>query len=485
MSGGDVKKTGSGTKDARKAAFNVLNRVFGADAYADIVLEREARGLKPIDRTLCTELVYGVLRWRQRLDWMIDAFSTIKTRKLETKVLNALRLGLYQTLFLTKIPASAAVNESVKLVKGLGMKRAGFVNAVLRKASSSGSGAGVKFPDFEKDPVGHISIFYSHPRWMVKRWVERYGAAEALDICRTDNTAPPRTLRVNTLLCTRPALLSELREAGFEARETRYSPWGIVITGGGFLPPADKKFYIQDEASQLVPLLLGPGPGESVLDACAAPGGKSTQMAAMMENSGVIYAVDKHMERLKRVKGAAGRLGAGIIKTIHVDAGEPGFLCESAGPGRPEDETVGMVYAGPGKPGFLKGEGEKEFDAILVDAPCSGLGVLRRSPDIKIRRMEKDIRDLSERQKRLLDNISGYLKKGGRIVYSVCTLEPEETDGAVEWFLARHGEFSLEGADSFFTGGLKGLVDKDGFLRTLPHRHGTDGFFAARLVKRR
>ncbi len=320
---------------------------------------------------------------------------------------------------------------------------------------------------------------------MVKRWVERYGAAEAMEICGADNTAPPRCLRVNTLVCTRPALLGELREAGFEAKETRYSPWGIVITGGGFLSSADRRFYIQDEASQLVPLLLGPRPGEEVLDACAAPGGKSTQMAAMMENSGVIYAVDKHTERLKRVKGAAGRLGAEIVKTIHADSGAPGFLCESAGPGRPEDETVGMVYAGSGKPGFLEAGGENKFDAILVDAPCSGLGVLRRSPDIKIRRTEKDIRDLSERQKRILDNMSGLLKKGGRIVYSVCTLEPEETDEVIEWFLSRHREFSLEGADRFFTGGLKGLVDKDGFLRTFPHRHGVDGFFAARLVKRR
>ncbi|MFQ5442430.1 MAG: 16S rRNA (cytosine(967)-C(5))-methyltransferase RsmB [Thermodesulfobacteriota bacterium] len=456
MAGIGAKKRGGGPKNARKAAFNVLNRVFGADAYADIVLEREAQGLKPIDRALATELVYGVLRWWMRLDWILDAFSTIKTKKLETKVLSALRIGLYQTLFLTRIPASAAVNESVKLVRGPGGKRAGFVNALLRKASVGAHE--VKFPDIEKDPVAHISIFYSHPRWMVKRWVERYGPAEAIKICRADNAVPPRCLRVNTLVRTRPVLLNELRESGFEARQTQYSPWGLVISGGGYLSPLDKRFYIQDEASQLVALLLKPRPAEAVLDACSAPGGKTTQMAAMMENSGVIYAVDKSRERLKRVKGAAGRLGAEIVKTIYGDAAEPGFLKE---------------------------EGEKKFDAILLDAPCTGLGVLRRSPDIKIRRTEDDIRVLAEGQKRLLENMSGHLKEGGRIVYSVCTLEPEETEGVIRWFLACHGEFSLEGADRFFTGGLKELVDKDGFLRTLPHIHGTDGFFAARLKKRR
>ncbi|GMR05125.1 MAG: 16S rRNA (cytosine(967)-C(5))-methyltransferase RsmB [Thermodesulfobacteriota bacterium] len=457
MDGRGTRKDGSAQKTARKAAFNVLNRVFGAGAYADIVLDREMEGLKPVDRALATEITYGVLRWWMRLDWIIDAFSSIKTKKLETRVLNALRIGTYQILFLTRMPLSAAVNESVKLVKGPDRKKAGFVNAVLR--SVAGRVDEVRFPDMEREPVIHLSVFYSHPQWMVRRWVERYGVTGTVELLSANNAAPPRTLRVNTLVTTREGLKGELEDAGFKVRETRYSPLGLTVTGGGgagYLSPRDKRFYIQDEASQVVPLLLSPSPGERVLDACSAPGGKTTQMAALMENRGIIYAVDRRGGRLKQVKDAAGRFGIKIIKTVEADSSEERFL-------RPY--------------------GDGPFDAVLLDAPCSGLGVLRRSPDIRIRSGEEALEGLRAAQKRLINNVSGYLKKGGRLVYSVCTLEPEETDEVIRWFLAGRKDFALERADTYLTGMLKELVDEEGFLRTLPHRHGTDGFFAARLKK--
>ncbi|MBI1910697.1 MAG: 16S rRNA (cytosine(967)-C(5))-methyltransferase RsmB [Deltaproteobacteria bacterium] len=440
------------SKGARGAAFRVLNRVEAGDSYADILLEAELENLSEADSALAMEITNGVLRWRIRLDWAIDSFSSIKTKKLEHNVLNALRIGAYQILFLTRVPASAAINESVNLVKTGGNKKAGFVNAVLRKINSEKDN--LKFPDFEKEPVKHISVVYSHPEWMVKRWVERFGLDEAMSLCEGNQIRPPKVLRVNTLKTTRGELFNELVEKGLDVKLTDYSPLGIQVFRGR-LNPKDDRYYIQDEASQLVPLLLAPKAGEAILDACSAPGGKTTLMAQLMNNSGIIIALDKYAGRLRTVEESAQRLGVKIIKTMEADA---------AGPLRLPAEI-------------------QEFDAILCDAPCSGLGVLRRSPDIKYRRKEEDIKELSALQKSILENISRYLKKGGRIVYSTCTFEPEETDGVVKWFLENHKDFVLEKAGGYVPEDCKTMVDEPGFLRTYPHRHGTDGFFAARLRK--
>lgn len=442
---------GKGEKrGARHVALKVLDRV-EAGAYADILLDAELKGLSAPDAALATELTYGVLRWKLRLDYTIDLFSAIRSRKLERRVLNALRLGAYQLLFLTRVPASAAINESVELVKP-DRKRAGFVNAVLRKVLSEKDRIA---PPAEADPVRRISIAWSHPAWMVRRWAERYGLDEAAGICRAGQEAPPRTIRVNTLLTSRERLADELGNEGFEAKETRYSPYGLEVRGGGALGAADPRYYIQDEASQLVPLLIAPRPGEAVLDACSAPGGKSSHMAQLMENNGAVYAVDRHTSRLRAVAAIASRLGTDkTIKTFEADAS--------------------------GQLDFVK---EGSLDAILCDAPCSGLGVLRRAPDSKYRRKEEDIRELAGIQARLLDNLARYLRKGGRLVYSVCTFEPEETDGIVSGFLEKHKEFSIEDASGLLPPRCRELVDPNGFLRTFPHRHGMDGFFAARLRK--
>ncbi len=441
MAGKEIK-TG-----ARNAALKVLERV-EAGAYADILLDSELKGLSAQDAALATELTYGVLRWKLRLDYTIDLFSAIRTGKLERKVLSALRLGAYQLLFLTKVPASAAINESVELVKP-DRKRAGFVNAVLRKVLSEKER--IALPE-DGDPVRRVSVAWSHPEWMVRRWAERYGLEEAEEICRAGQAAPPKTIRVNTLLTTRERLADELGGEGFDARETLYSPCGLDVRGGGALGPNDPRYYIQDEASQLVPLLLAPRPGETVLDACSAPGGKTSHMAQLMDNRGVVYAVDRNASRLRAVAAAASRLGAGIIQAFKADSSAP--------------------FA------FIK---EGALDAVLCDAPCSGLGVLRRAPDSRYRRKEDDIEELAGIQARLLDNLSGYLKIGGRLVYSVCTFEPEETEGTVSGFLEKHGDFSIEDASVHLPPRCRELVDKNGFLRTFPHRHGMDGFFAVRL----
>ncbi len=444
---GPVKRS---VKGARHLALKALERVTAGEAFADIVLESTLDVLPEIDRSLAMELVYGVLRWQIKIDWIIDSFSAIKTRKLEHMVLNALRIGVYQLYFLTKVPPSAAVDESVKLVRKGGAKKAGFVNAILRKAAASK--ATLTYPPLKEDPVRHVSIVYSHPEWMTRRWIERYGLEEATELCKADQTVPPKTLRVNTLAKSRDALVRELYCAGFDVKATKYCPDGITVLKGGRLDPRDPGFYIQDEASQLISYVLSPKPGEAVLDACSAPGGKTTHMAQLMGNSGFICAVDRNSKRLKSVEEAAKRLGVTIVKTKAADAGGP------------------LALGGPAA-----------FDGILVDAPCSGLGVLRRTPDIKLKRKESDIPELSARQTEILENAARYLKKGGRIVYSTCTFEPEETDEVVRLFLERHGDFVLEDAAKYLPASCAGLVDKGGFLRTFPHLHGMDGFFAARL----
>lgn len=437
-------------ENARAAAFKVLNRIESGDAFADILLEAELHGFSEADAGLATEITNGVLRWRIRLDFCVDLFSSIKTKKLEHRVLNALRIGAYQLLFLTRVPASAAINESVNLVKKDGRRTVGFVNAVLRKIDSQR--AGIMMPD-ESDPVRHISIAYSHPEWIVRRWIGRYGAEEAAALCKANLSVPPRTLRVNTLVTAREKLLAELAAEGIEVKAAAFSPDGIEVVSGGPLKPKDKRYYIQDEASQLVSLLLSPLPGQKVIDACAAPGGKTTHMAQLMGNRGDITAIDRYAGRLKIVNETAARLGVSIIRTMEAD---------SSGP-------LGLVPA--------------SFDAVLCDVPCSGLGVLRRSPDIKYRRKEEGLPALSENQARILENMSAYLKAGGSMVYSTCTFEPEETDEVVRGFLSRRDDFELERAEAFLPEGAEGLADGNGFLRTFPHRHGMDGFFAARLKK--
>lgn len=434
-------------KNPRHIAFGILNRVEGTDAYADILLDAELGTLAEIDRALATEITYGVLRWRMRLDHIIDTFSSIKAKKLEHRVLTALRIGLYQLFFLTRIPASAAVNESVNLVRQQGKKTAGFVNAILRNADRDRARA--LSAGLDGDATRRISIEYSHPEWLVRRWIKRFGAEFTTGLCKANQQVPPKTLRANTLVNSRDELVDILTGDGIEVKATRFSLSGIEVLNGR--PKAkDNRYYIQDEASQLIAHLISPEPGEHVLDACSAPGGKTTHMAELMRNKGVICGLDTYPARLKSVEESAARLGITIIKTIGARSEVP-------------------------LPIGLDG-----FDAVLLDAPCTGLGVIRRAPEIKYRRQEKEIREMGAKQARLLENLCNYVKKGGRLVYSTCTFEPEETTDVITGFLEIHPEFGLEDAREYLPSGCAELVE-DGLLKTYPHIHSTDGFFGARL----
>lgn len=442
----------------RTLALEILNRVESTDAYADILLEEAFRrhALKDVDKGLLTELTYGVLRWKARLDWIISLFSSTKPAKMERDILNILRLGAYQLLFLDRIPVSAAVNESVKIAKAMGQRQGGFVNAVLRAIDRGREK--ITYPDLSSDPARHVSIKYSHPEWLVRRFINKLGIDEAISLCKANNEPPPLTVRVNSNAISRESLLLRFSEAGYDATFTPFSPAGLLLKGGGNVTGmpgfAEGLFTVQDEASQLISYILDPQPGENILDACAAPGGKATHVAELMADTGVVTALDIRQQGVKKIEDNIKRLGLRSVKT------------EVSDTAKPLDEFE-----------------EKSFDRIILDAPCSGTGVLRRHPEGKWQKREEDIVKLSERQRELIENVSRYLKSGGVMVYSVCSVMKEEGEGVVNAFLKTHPDFTLEVAIPNTGNAGDGLVCSRGFFRVYSHTHGMDGFFAAKLRK--
>ncbi len=427
-------------------------------AYADIFLDkslRKAAPLTPVDRSFITELVYGTLRWRGRIDWVIGQFSKIPIEKLDSRILNIIRLGVYQLLFLDRVPSFAAVNESVKLAELCGHKgKAGFVNANLRAIERGWHR--IRYPDIDEDPELHISVVHSHPIWMVKRWIRHFGVEDTIDLCMGNNEVPPLTLRTNTLKVSRQELLDELRKDLGEISPTIYSTEGITIRGASditALPSFDRGwFQVQDEAAQLISHLLNPMPGQRVLDACAAPGGKTTHLAQLMENRGDIYALDINAHRLSLLQENCRRLGVTNVKVSKKDASRPlGFT--------------------------------KKFHRILVDAPCSGMGVLRRNPDSKWNKKERDIDQLRDLQLSILNNLADYLTDQGILLYVTCTISPEENEGVVTSFMDGHREFVLESISEVILNGCDSLLDDKGFFHPYPYLHNMDGLFAARLKK--
>jgi 16S rRNA (cytosine967-C5)-methyltransferase len=446
-------------KNPRAICLEILNRQGDPEAHADDLLAdsfERYRHLTALDRAFLTELTYGVLRWRGRLDWAIQQLSNIPFQKIEPELVNVLRLGLYQILFLTRTPVSAAVNESVELAKKFrGKGGAGFVNAILRSLLRKEKE--ISYPDFDQDPALHIAVVHSHPLWLVRRWIKEIGVEETVRACEGNNRIPPLTLRTNTLKVTRRELLEKLKEQGLSPVLTPFAEDGICLEAS---PPTSelpflKEGYhiIQDEASQLVTSILAPEPGERILDACAAPGGKTTHIAQRMKNQGVILAIDLIRDRLARIDEGCRRLGVEIVRTKAGDA----------------THTLPL----------LKGA---EFDRVLADVPCSGLGTLRKNPDLKWKRRERDIDRLSELQSSILENVSRYLKTGGVLVYSTCTVFREENESVVEKFLTGHSEFRLEEMDRILPEKHATLIE-NGYFKTFSLREEMDGFFAARLLR--
>jgi 16S rRNA (cytosine967-C5)-methyltransferase len=412
--------------------------------------------LTDLDKAFVREVVYGVLRWQGKLDWIISAYSHIKPHRMERAVIAILRMGAYQILFMDRVPPRAAVDESVKLAKGIKKQDAApFINGILRGIAEKRRE--VSYPDLQTDPLDRIATLYSHPLWIVRRWVDQWGTKETMALCQADNQVPPFTVRVNTLKGSREKVLTQLYDETIEATPTPFSPVGIAITKP---PPLDTwgllqegLLQVQDEAAQFISMLLNPQPGERVLDVCAAPGGKTTHLAQLMGDQGEIVAMDVSQPKLELLQENCRRLGITIVKALAQDA--------AASP--------------PFPPG--------SFDRVLVDVPCTGLGTLRRNPDGKWRVKEEDIPRLQQIQGKILTQAATMVKKEGVLVYSTCTLTSEENEGVIETFLSERKEFRLEDASLALPPGCKGLVDSTGYLRTLPHRHGMDGFFAARLSR--
>jgi 16S rRNA (cytosine967-C5)-methyltransferase len=433
--------------------------VEGADRHPDDLLTdsfKRYRHLTPRDQSFLTELTYGTLRWRGKLDWIIRHFSNVPFEKIEISILHTLRIGLYQVLFMSRTPVSAAVNESVELAKKFRSQGgASFVNAILR--SFIRQKEEISYPALEDDPALHIAVVQSHPHWLAHRWLEEMGAEGTLKVCTDNNQIAPLTLRANTLKISRDRLIEALKEKGLEPFPTTYSKEGIVLKDPppvSELPSLKEGLYvIQDEASQLVSAILDPKPGEKILDACAAPGSKTTHMAQRMGNEGEIVALDLTTGRLRLIEEACLRLNVKIVKTVKGDASRP----------LPAPENL-------------------TFDRILADVPCSGFGTLRRNPDLKWRKGEEDIRRLSLIQASILSNLSQYLKKGGTLVYSTCTIFHEENEDVVEAFLKQHPEFALDDLTRVLSGNNRSFT-KNGYFKTFPQGNGMDGFFVARLIK--
>ena len=423
----------------RLAATKILYNVAAEGAYSNVALAQTLRQEKfsDLDRKFCTELVYGAVKAGASLDWKISKYLNRSLAKVDEKILAVLRIGFYQIFFLDRVPNSAAVNESVELSKkfcGLGASK--FVNGVLRSA--------VREPHKSDFPIGDdvksLALRNFHPLWLVKLFVEEFGLDVTKKLLEFDNTEPPLCLRVNFLKTTREKILDELKKFGIQAELSTLAPEGIICRGHGALD----KFQalraglcqVQDESSMTAARLLNPQAGELVIDCCAAPGGKSTHLAELMQNRGRIIAADIYETKLEHIKQNAQRLGIKIIEPLLIDA------CE-----------LGEKFPA-------------QADKVLVDAPCSGLGVLRRKADLRWKKNPDELKDLPALQEKILSSAAKTLKRGGILLYSTCTITRQENQDVVEKFLATHENFQLVEMQTL-----------------LPNVTNTDGFFSAKLLK--
>ncbi|MGE5401878.1 MAG: 16S rRNA (cytosine(967)-C(5))-methyltransferase RsmB [Ignavibacteriales bacterium] len=436
----------------RAIAVKILNRIDRTDAYLEKLLENEMKNadLNGPDKALLFEIVHGVSRWGGRIDWILNGFYKGQFSKCVPNVKNALRVALYQIMFLDKIPDYAAVNEAVEFIKRLqGQKPADLINAILRNIIRNKES--LRFPDPEEDLAAYLSTYYSHPLWMVKRWLARFGREKTEALLMANNERPGLTIRVNTLKTSVPEFNNLLDSVGLGYTPGKFLPEFIKLKtlsnitdweyfGKGY-------FSIQDESTGLPCRLLDVKPGMRVLDLCAAPGGKTAYIASLMNNQGEIVALDKYESRLKVLNRNMSRMGIANVKAVEEDA--------------------------------LKFEDGK-FDRIILDAPCSGLGTLSKKPDIKWKRDINDIRNLTILQYELLEKAASMVKDGGAIVYSTCTIEPDENYDIISRFLQNHADFRLHDLHGEID---EALLDENGCVQTFPHIHQVDGAFSCRLDK--
>lgn len=439
----------------RKIALEALYKIDNEEAYSNIVLDellnKNRNALSNKDINFISELLYGVTTWKLTLDTIIQKYSKIKIKKISPWVINILRMGAYQIVFLDKVPKSAAVNESVNLCKKYGVKSVGFVNAILRKIEKKDY-----LELFEiKDEIEKISKTNSMPQWIVKELAKEFDTEKVNEICENSNLKPKITIRVNNLKTTKNELIKKLQSKKIEVEEGILEDFLYLKNVKNITKLEEYKqglFTMQDESAGLTALVLNPKEGENILDCCSAPGGKTTYIAEIMNNNGNIIAWDLYKKRLEKVKENSKRLGINIIKTEVNDA------------------TI------------LKEEYIEKFDKILIDAPCLGLGVIKRKPDIKWQRKFEDIIEISKIQEKILNICSKYLKKGGILVYSTCSIIQAENDIIIQNFI-NDSIFDLEEINNINVNKIENKIERKGVKKLYPNEK-MDGFFIAKLIKK-
>jgi len=443
---------------AREEAYLILNNIIGKGAYSNIEIRKKLNksDLDKLDKALVTEIVNGTLRNLIFIDWVINKFSKIKEEKIALKIRNILRCGIYQIMFLDRIPDSAVCNESVELAKKYGNNgSAKFVNGLLRTVARNKDSIG--YPD-KKDLVEYLSIKYSHPKWLVELWLNDYGSEFAEALMEGNNQVPPLTIRVNMLKTNKDEVIKVLKMEDITYSEGLYNEEAINVRGTSAIEDLEifKKGYfsVQDESSMLVSKIMNPKPGWMIIDVCSAPGGKAAHMAEMMNNEGLIVSRDIHKHKLDLIDRTCNRLGINIIKTQLFDA-----------------QKIDESYVG-------------KADGVLVDAPCSGLGLFRRKTDLRWRKKPDDLNELPKLQAIILENASKYLKPGGILIYSTCTLNKKENTEVVNDFLANNKDFYLDNIKSLIPENLYAPDAEKGILELYPNIHKTDGFFISRMIKK-
>lgn len=442
----------------RNTAIELLMRIEQDSGYSHLLISHEinAKNISPKDEGLLTELVYGTIQYKMTLDYYIDSFID-KKKKLPLWVRMLLRMSIYQMVYLDKVPDHAIIHEAVEIAKQRGHKGiASLVNAVLRNIQRNG------VPKIEniEDPTTRLSIATSHPLWLVKRWIDRYGYETTKEMCEANLHHKPISIRIQPMKISRVEAMKQLEDDGYVVTSSPFSEQGIIVQKGNVLKSSlfmEGMITIQDQSSMLVGEMIHAMPGQTVLDACSAPGGKATHIAEKMHNKGVVYAHDLHKKKIKLIEEKAQVLNLTNIKAEQLDARK---LAE-----RYEPET---------------------FDRILVDAPCSGLGVMRGKPDIKYNKNEEDIERLSEIQKDILSTVAPLLKPGGMLVYSTCTVDPGENEEVVREFLRKNNNYHID--ERFYEELPTELKSSPGItqygLQIFPQTYQTDGFFLTRMVKK-
>lgn len=442
---------------ALKAVFEVLEK----GAYTNIAINNllKETSFSPLERRFITEIVNGTIKNKLTLEWIRDSFASKK--KIEPWINYIILTGIYQIIYLDKVPVSAACNESVNLAKKYGNPGSvKFVNGVLRNIARNLDK--ISYPDIQVDPVLHISVVYSHPKWLIKRWIEEYGIEETIALCKYNNSRSSNIIRVNTLKIQVDELMTLLINKGIDVNRALYAPEGLEITNFEQIDKieafAQGLFIMQDEASMLVARCLNPAPYSIIIDACAAPGSKTTHLAQLTCDKSTILAFDIHDHKLKLIEHNAKRLGINSIKTQKQEA-----------------QRIGNLF-------------EKKIDYLLLDVPCSGLGVLRRRADLRWRKNQQQIKELSKLQLEIIEGAAKCLKPGGVLVYSTCTMTYEENYNVVEKFLKNNPDFSFNSLLPY----LPYEITKDphlyhtakiGYIQILPQRHNMDGFFIARMSR--